>query len=145
MAREKITSGSQDLLTARSVIIPVAKGEQLHYNVTLHWLITMVGFTKLCKVVEGLNDGAGTRPTDIQPSGVVTTISIIDDDLADNTFKLVIPANLISGWARQPTPEASVFGFIDLEVADPGVGSAQQIWKPLQGMIEVSYSPTEAT
>ena len=32
-----------------------------------------------------------------------------------------------------------------LEIADTGVGVNQQIWKPMRGVVEVRYSPTEVS
>lgn len=145
MTRESISSGTLDLVSARSVIISVADGEQLRFKVTLNWLTDLTGYTKVCKIVEGLNEGLGKKPKAVRPSGIVTTIPILDSDITDNTFDLVIPQSLIATWTVKPSPDMPVYGFIDLEVADTETGDQKQIWKPIQGLVEVSYSPTEAT
>jgi len=75
--------------------------------------------------------------------GTVTTLAIIDATVTDNTFKIVIPENLVSSWITQPKPERPSYGWIGLEVRDTGVGSAQLIWKPFRGLVEVLYSPSE--
>lgn len=145
MARSNITNTTSDLVSDDgAVCIPVAHGEQLHFEVTCGWLSDMTGYSIECKVVEGLNDGEGTKPTSVAVTPVTTTIAIIDTVTNDNKFKFVIPANLVAAWDVQPKPDKPVFGFIDIEVRDPGSGSAQQIWKPLRGLIEVGYSPTGA-
>jgi hypothetical protein len=146
MARSKITSSGKDLITDDgAILLSVVKGEQIHFNITLGWLSDLTGYTILCKVVEGANDGEGSKPTGVQPSGVVTSLTIIDTVVTDNEFKIVIPQTLGSTWTEAPKPDKAVYGFIDLEIADTGIGAAQQVWKPLSGLIEISYSPTEAS
>jgi len=50
---------------------------------------------------------------------------------------------LIDSWTTQPTPNNPTYGWIGIEVRDSGVGSAQQIWKPFRGLVEVLFSPSE--
>ena len=64
--------------------------------------------------------------------------------LPDNIFDIVVPHTLCDAWDIQPSPNKPVYGFIGLEVADTGSGSAQQIYKPFRGFVEVRYSPSEA-
>jgi len=145
MARSKITSSSQDLISDDgAVLVSVVQGEQVHLNLTLNWLTNISDYTLVCKVVEGLNDGAGTNPTEVALSPAITTIDLLDTVDTDNQFILVIPETLGSDWLVQPTPNKPSYGFIDLEIRDTGIGSRQQVWKPFRGLIEVRYSPTEA-
>ncbi len=145
MARSKITSPSKDLIKDDgSVLLSLVQGEQIHLNLTLGWLTNISDYTLSCKVVEALNDGTGHVPKAVKPNGVVTNIEILDNLDADNQFLLVLPESLINQWSVKPTPGSPVYGYIDLEVKDTGVGNRQQIWKPLRGLIEVLYSPTEA-
>jgi hypothetical protein len=126
MARSKITSASKDLIDDNgAVLISVIKGEQIHIELTLSWLTNLQGYTIIAKVQEGQNNSLGTIPTAIQPSGVVTTLPLLNPLTTDNKIK-------------------PVYGFIDLEVADTGTGNNQQIWKPFRGLVEIRYSPTEA-
>lgn len=147
MARSRINSRSKDLIKDNgAVLLSVVEGEQVHLTLTLGWLTSLSGYTLTAKIVEA--DMAGTMdddsyPVDVKPGGVVTTLVVIDDTTTDNTFKLVIPDDLISTWTTQPTPNAPVYGWVGLEVADDGVGDRQQIWKPLRGLVEVLYSPSE--
>lgn len=143
--RTKITTQEQDLVTDDGTsLISVAKGEQLHLKFTLNWMTNLIGVTITAKVVEGNNDGQGTKPTTEEATPVITTLPIIDNDTNDNVFVVVIPDDLVDTWATQPAPGKPVYGFFGIEVADANAGDAQQIWHPVRGMVEVLYSPTEA-
>jgi hypothetical protein len=143
MARSKIASTSKDVITDDgSVLISVAKGEQLHIDIQFNWLTNLTGYTITAKVIEGVNV-SGAVPTAIKVGGVTTDLVVIDPVVTDNMIILVIPQTLVSSYAPQPTPTASVFAFVDLEIADAGIGPAQQIWKPMRGLVEISYSPTD--
>ena len=147
MPRSKITSGSKDLITDDgAVLVSVVEGEQTRLDMVVGWLTNLSGYTITAKVVEGNNvQGSGNKPTDPQPAGAVITLPIIDDDATDNQFDIVIPSTIIDTWATTPEPDQPIYGFIGLEIADTGTGNAQQIWKPMRGLLEVRYSPTEAT
>jgi len=145
MARSKITSSSQDIISDDgAVLISVVQGEQIQLNLTLNWLINVDGYTILSKVVEGANDGLGTKPELVASTPIVTNLPILDTEDGDNQVLLVIPEDLTSGWSQQPKPNKPVYGFIDLEIRDTGFEDRQQVWKPFRGLIEVRYSPTEA-
>jgi len=147
MPRSKITSGSKDLITDDgAVLVSVVEGEQTRLDMVVGWLTNLSGYTITAKVVEGNNvQGSGNKPTDPQLAGAVITLPIIDDDATDNQFDIVIPSTIIDTWATTPEPDQPIYGFIGLEIADTGTGNAQQIWKPMRGLLEVRYSPTEAT
>ena len=146
MPRSKITGQSKDVITDDgSVLISVVDGEQVRLNVVIGWVTNLAGYSLLAKVVEGNNSqGSGSVPTDPSSNPTITTLSLIDSDPTDNTFDIVIPEDLIANWATTPEPDQPVYGFIELEVADSGAGINQQIWKPMRGLVEVRYSPTEA-
>ena len=147
MARSKINSRSKDLIKDNgAVLVSVVEGEQIRLDITLGWLTSLVGYTVVAKIVEA--DMAGTLdtdgyPVDIKAGGIVTTLPLIDDVTTDNTFKIVIPDDLIALWTTQPSPNSPAYGWIGLEVADSGLGNLQQIWKPFRGLVEVVYSPSE--
>jgi hypothetical protein len=149
MARTRINSKSKDLIKDNgSVLVSVVEGEQIHMGVTLGWLTSLAGYTITAKIVEA--DSSAIDHTDIdslplvrQAGGQVTTLPIIDADVTDNTFNIVIPEDLVSLYVTQPSPEKPAYGWIGVEVADTGVGNAQQIWKPMRGLVEVLYSPSE--
>jgi hypothetical protein len=144
MARSRITSASQDLISDNgSILASIVDGEQIQIDVTLNWLTNLSGYQLKVNVIEAQNTGDGKVPTSVQPSGTITQLPILDAITTDNTFKIVFPESLISDWVVQPTPDKPVYGYIELEVKDTGVGNLQQIWKPFRGLVEVLYSPTE--
>jgi hypothetical protein len=145
MARSKIDNAAKDLISDDgSILLSLVMGEQIRMNATFSWITSMAGYTNKCRLVEGLNEGDGLIPTLARPSGVITEIPLDDVDVNDNTFVIVFPQTIASDWTVKPTPNNPVYGFIDLEIADAGVGNQQQVWKPLRGLIQVLYSPTEA-
>ena len=146
MARSKINSKSKDLITDNgAVLVSVIEGEQIHMDITLNWITNLSSHTLVAKVVEADMTGAldaNGLPTVVKSGGVITTLPIIDADTTDNSFKIVIPDDLSTSWATQPSPTKPAYGWIGLEVADDGVGDNQQIWKPFRGLVEVLYSPS---
>lgn len=147
MPRSKITSQSTDLITDDgSIIASIIHGEQTRIALTASWLVNLSGYTITAKIVEGDNaQDSGVIPTDAISTPVVYTLPIIDTTPTDNEFEIVLPADLIANWDTYPIPDKPVYGFIDVEIADTGVGNLQQIWKPMRGLVEVRYSPTEAS
>jgi len=146
MARSKITSRSNDIITDDgAILLSLIHGEQHRMGVTLNWLTDLTGFTIVAKVVEATNvQGSASLPTDVQPAGDVQTLTIIDTTVTDNQFEIVFPSTLIDAWSTTPEPDQPIYGYVGLEVSDTGVGSLQQVWKPIRGLIEVRYSPSEA-
>jgi len=146
MPRSKITSSSKDLITDDGAILAsVIHGEQTRLDMVVGWLTNLSGYTITAKVVEGNNvQGSGVKPTDPQAGGAVITLPIIDATPTDNQFDIVIPQTLITTWNTTPEPDKPIYGFIGLEIQDTASGNAQQIWKPMRGLVEVLYSPTEA-
>jgi hypothetical protein len=147
MARSRINSRSKDLISDDgAVLVSLVEGEQIQMDITLSWLTNLTGYTLTAKIVEADMAGAVDEdgyPTGVKAGGVVTTLDILDATVTDNTFKIVIPEDLIDSWTTQPSPEAPTYGWIGLEVRDTGVGNAQLIWKPFRGLVEVLYSPSE--
>lgn len=145
LGRSRIDSPSRDTITDDgTTLVSVVDGEQIQIEITVGWIADLSSATITAKVVEGANDGTGAVPTTAQPAGQVITLPIIDSVTTDNKFKLVIPETLIDSWAQQPTVDKPVYGFLGLEIDDGGVGNAKQVWKPLRGLVEVLYSPSEA-
>ena len=146
MPRSPIRNKAIDVITDDgSVLVSIAQGEQIHLAFTLEWLSNLTGYTLTAKVVEALNvigDGTET-PMFEADTPQITTLSIIDDDVSDNTFKVVIPSDLADSWDVAPTPDDPAYGYFALSVADTGVGANQQIFVPVRGLIEVRYNPAE--
>ena len=147
MPRSAITSQSKDIIDDDgAVLVSLIEGEQTRLDIVASWLTNLSGYTITAKIVEGDNvQGSGAIPTTAASSPVVTTLTILDSTPTDNQFDIVIPQDISSTWATTPEPDQPIYGFIGLEIADTGTGNAQQIWKPMRGLLEVRYSPTEAT
>jgi len=45
-------------------------------------------------------------------------------------------------WEVQPTTISSIHGFFELRVTEPSGGVFRRTWKPMRGLIEILYSPT---
>lgn len=146
MGRDRINSPSKDVIKkSGTALFSLIKGEQLHIGMTASWLTNLSGCTITAKVVEGNNDGQGTPPTSEATGATVVLLPVLDSDVTDNQFKLVFPDTLCDAWSTQPTPDKPVYGFVGVEIADGGIGDLQQKWKPVRGLVEILYSPTEAT
>lgn len=147
MPRTAIRAKSTDIITDDgSVLVSVVKGEQIHLTFTLGWLTDLTGYTVTAKVAEGANQTGDLEDAPLQEDATltVTALTILDDDVSDNVFKVVIPDDLVDAWDVQPTPDDPVYGFFALSVADTGTGDNQQIFVPVRGMIEIRYNPVES-
>jgi len=62
-----------------------------------------------------------------------------------NKVYIQFPATLSNSpaWAVGPNIAQPVYGFFELSVQEPAGGVYQRIWKPMRGLIELSYSPTQ--
>ena len=151
MARTRINSKSKDLIDDNgSVLLSVIKGEQIRLGVTLGWLTNLTGYTITAKIIEANSSALDhTDPTSLptlqQNSGIITLLTIIDTTVSDNTFEIVIPENLVDNYTTQPLPGKPSYGWIGVSVADNATGNNQQIWKPMRGLVEILYSPSEVT
>jgi len=160
MARSNITQTTTSLVDDNgSVIIPLVKGEQLSFDVVIEWLNSLNNFNIHVNIVEAVNDGEGTVPKLPLVGGVKRLLSktngyIIDSTPSDNQFSFTLPWDLHVGLAVQPKPDAPVYLFFELEVGSPGTGDNTSpvgdaapvgtfVWKPIHGLIQLMYSPTE--
>jgi hypothetical protein len=147
MPRSRINSASKDLITDDgAVLASVVEGEQVGINITLNWITNLSGYSLTVKAVEADMSGEvddNGYPLTVKESGQVIQLPIIDVDFTDNKFEIIIPEDLTDNWTTEPEPNKPSYAWIGLEVRDTGIGSEQKIWKPLRGLIEVLYSPTE--
>lgn len=147
MPRSPIRDKSIDVITDDgSILLSVADGEQIHINITLGWLTDLTGYTLTAVAAEALNITGDLveAPLFEADTPQIVTLDIIDANVADNTFKVVIPKNLTDLWDTAPTPNDPAYAYFALKVADTGVGNAQQIFVPVRGLIEVRYNPVES-
>jgi hypothetical protein len=87
----------------------------------------------------------------IKSSGVLNEISSTTPDIdtswtkyINNKIYLRFTEDLITTWSILPFPDKPVYGFIDLRVTEPNTGIGfRQTWKPVQGLVEFNFSPTE--
>lgn len=146
MARSDINNPTVQLDTdGGAVLKSILNGEQVKMTVTLNWLIDLTGYTISAKVVEGANDGLGTIPSFESDTPQVVTLPIIDTEVSDNEFDIVFPEGILTGWDVQPTPGAPVYGFFGLKITDNQSGDDKVVLKPISGLVEVRYSPTETS
>ena len=159
MARSYINDTANNLVNdSGSVLVAIVKGEQLHVEVALGWLTSLTDYNIHARLVEAVNDGAGGKPQEVKIGGIKRLLTkangyIIDMDESDNKFTIVFPYDIAVGAVPQPAPAAPIFFFLDVEVGEPGTGDTDpvgdaalpnaQIWKPVRGLVQVMYSPTE--
>jgi hypothetical protein len=62
-----------------------------------------------------------------------------------NIIYLQYPASLASTWSVQPTVNSPVYGFFELRVTEPQDQIFTRTFKPVRGMVEVLFSPTDVT
>lgn len=60
-----------------------------------------------------------------------------------NKVYVQFPSGLGVAWGVKPTANVPVYGFFELRVTEPEGGIYQRTWKPVRGVIELSFSPTE--
>lgn len=60
-----------------------------------------------------------------------------------NRVYLQFPASLGSNWAVQPEVGFPMYGFFELRVTEPSDAIFRRTWKPVRGMVEILFSPTD--
>lgn len=80
----------------------------------------------------------------------VARISSVSPDLDSawektdlNRVYLQFPRILGATWSVQPTVGYPVYGFFELRVTAPPDSVFQRTWKPIRGMVQILFSPTE--
>jgi hypothetical protein len=61
-----------------------------------------------------------------------------------NKVYVQFPSTLASDWAQDAEVGVPVYGFFEMRVTEPVDAVYQRTWKPIRGMVEVLFSPTEA-
>ena len=90
---------------------------------------------KYYKLTQGSGRISSTVPTS-DPYWVETNL---------NTIYLQFPSTLAATWSVQPLVDSPVYGFFELRVTEPQDQIFTRTFKPVRGMIEVLFSPTDAT
>lgn len=60
-----------------------------------------------------------------------------------NRVYLQFPSTLASNWANTPGVDTCVYGFFELRVTEPSNSVFRRTWKPVRGMVELQFSPTD--
>jgi hypothetical protein len=90
---------------------------------------------KYYKLLAGIARTSSTTP-DSDPLWQETTL---------NKIYVQFPASLISAWSVQPAVDSPVYGFFELRVTEPTDAIFTRTFKPVRGMLEVLFSPTDET
>ncbi len=61
-----------------------------------------------------------------------------------NKLYIQFPSTLGNTWTIKATVNMPVYGFFELRVTEPNDLIFTRTWKPIRGMVELLYSPTEA-
>lgn len=60
-----------------------------------------------------------------------------------NRLYIQFPSTLGSAWTVQPGTTYHSYGFFELRVTESGSAPFKRTWKPVRGMVEIQFSPTE--
>lgn len=60
-----------------------------------------------------------------------------------NTIYVQFPSSVASTWEIAPIVDSPVYGFFELRITEPFNPIYQRTWKPVRGMVEVLFSPTD--
>lgn len=91
--------------------------------------------SKYYKLAKGSGRVNSTTP-DADPMWVETSL---------NKIYLQFPSTLTSTWSPQATVDSPVYGFFELRVTEPNDPVFTRTFKPVRGMVEVLFSPTDET
>lgn len=85
------------------------------------------------KLLKGAGRVDSTLPN-VDPLWEVTALNII---------YLQFPSSLANTWNIQPSVNKPVYGFFELRITEPTDPVFQRTWKPVRGMVEILFSPTD--
>lgn len=85
------------------------------------------------KLLEGAGRVNSTTP-DQDPLWVETLL---------NKIYVQFPASLASDYSLSPTVSSPIYGFFELRVTEPTDSIYSRTWKPIRGMVEFLFSPTD--
>jgi len=71
---------------------------------------------------------------DLDPNWTVTTL---------NKIHLQFPTTLADTYAISASVNSPIYGFFELRVTEPNTSVYRRTWKPIRGMIEILFSPTD--
>jgi hypothetical protein len=113
--RQLVFDGAWNAATAYNA------GECVSYNAKYYYLLA------------GTARVSATVPTS-DPLWIETTL---------NTLFVQFPNTLGADWAVKPKINTATYGFFELSVQEPATYSFRRMWKPVRGMVQLLYSPTQ--
>lgn len=125
------TGGVQTTLTVR---VPTFRGT---WNATQAYSKEEVVYYDVDERYYKLRGGAARVISTVPPADSLW------EETEINRVYLQFPGALGATWSPGPTPSTGVYGFFELRVTEPNDGIFQRTWKPVRGMIQLQYSPTE--
>jgi len=78
-------------------------------------------------------------------STLLPTVDPLWKETSLNIIYLQFPASLASTWDVQPLVDSPVYGFFELRVTEPTDQIFTRTFKPVRGMVEILFSPTDVT
>ncbi len=118
--------------TTLNVRVPIYKGEWVAANgYNQEDVILFEGI--YYKLLEGTSRVSNIDP-DLDPYWVVTVL---------NRVYLQVPSHLTSNWIIKAAVNIPVYGFFELRVTEPSSVIFVRTWKPVRGMMEFLFSPTD--
>jgi hypothetical protein len=78
-------------------------------------------------------------------NSALPTVDPLWTETALNIIYLQFPASLASTWTVQPVVDSPVYGFFELRVTEPTDPIFTRTFKPVRGMVEILFSPTDVT
>jgi hypothetical protein len=60
-----------------------------------------------------------------------------------NKVYIQFPSTLASTWGVPPAVNSPVYGFFELRITEPVNPVFRKTWKPIRGMVEILFSPTD--
>lgn len=76
-------------------------------------------------------------------SAITPNLNSLWEEHSPGKIYLQFPTHLAASWSQTPTATISTFGFFELRVTEPPGGVFQKTWKPMRGMVEILFSPTD--
>jgi hypothetical protein len=76
-------------------------------------------------------------------NAITPNLSTTWEAYTNNKTYIRFPSTLITSWSVRPQPDKPVYGFFDMRVTEPSDAVYRETWKPIQGLVEISFSPTQ--
>lgn len=76
-------------------------------------------------------------------SAILPTDDIYWELYVPNKVFIQFVNTLSTTWTQQPTTKYPIYGFFELRITEPAGGLFQRTWKPVRGLVEFLYSPTQ--